>query len=137
MDLSRPYAFIIDEINRGNLSKILGELMMLIEADKRGGGYAIPLTYADSGERFSVPENLYLLGLMNTADRSLAMVDYALRRRFRFVELPPRFDHQSFSDHLRAHQAPDELVTKIMKRMTELNQKIEADHKQTRRGIRQ
>ena len=71
MDRGRPYVFIIDEINRGNLSRILGELMMLIEADKRGAGYAIPLTYSETGERFSVPENLHLLGLMNTADAEL------------------------------------------------------------------
>jgi len=135
MDLGRPYVFIADEINRGNLSKILGELMMLIEADKRGAGYAIPLTYSDSGERFSVPENLYVLGLMNTADRSLAMVDYALRRRFRFVELLPQFDRAGFADHLREHQASDSLVKKIVERVTALNQKIESDHKNLGRGF--
>src|SRR5262249_5834965 len=82
-DIERPYVFIIDEINRGNLSKIFGELMMLIEADKRGSEHAIRLTYSDTQDpSFSVPENVYLLGLMNTADRSLALVDYALRRRF-------------------------------------------------------
>ena len=82
----RRYVFIIDEINRGNLGKILGELMMLIEADKRGPEFAIQLTYSRAGELgFAVPANLYLLGLMNTADRSLAMVDYALRRRFAFL----------------------------------------------------
>jgi 5-methylcytosine-specific restriction endonuclease McrBC GTP-binding regulatory subunit McrB len=81
-DLDRPYVFIIDEINRGNLSKILGELMMLIESDKRGREYALPLAYSRPDEApFSVPPNLFLIGLMNTADRSLAMVDYALRRR--------------------------------------------------------
>lgn len=135
MDLGRRYVFIIDEINRGNLSKILGELMMLIEGDKRGAGYAIPLTYSDNGERFSVPENLYLLGLMNTADRSLAMVDYALRRRFRFVELLPEFERGAFSDHLRAHQASDVLIAKIVDRMTDLNQKIASDHKNLGRGF--
>ena len=93
IDSDRKYVFIIDEINRGNLSKILGELMMLIEADKRGAKNAVPLTYSESdGERFSVPENVYLLGLMNTADRSLALVDYALRRRFVFFSLTPALE---------------------------------------------
>ena len=73
-----PFVFIIDEINRGNLSRIFGELLMLIESDKRGPDHAIPLTYSNAGERFSVPDNVHLLGLMNTADRSLAIVDYAL-----------------------------------------------------------
>src|SRR5690606_1428410 len=82
-DPERPYVFIIDEINRGNLSKVFGELLMLIEGDKRGPDFAIPLTYSRAREeRFYVPRNLYVLGMMNTADRSLAMVDYALRRRF-------------------------------------------------------
>ena len=72
------YFFIIDEINRGNLSKIFGELFMLIEADKRGND--IQLLY--SSDKFSVPKNVYIIGMMNTADRSLAMIDYALRRRF-------------------------------------------------------
>jgi len=135
MDLGRPYVFIVDEINRGNLSKILGELMILIEPDKRGSEYAIPLTYSEAGERFSVPENIHVLGLMNTADRSLAMVDYALRRRFRFVELLPQFDCAGFADHLREHQASDELVRKIVKRMTALNQKIESDYKNLGRGF--
>jgi 5-methylcytosine-specific restriction enzyme B len=73
----------IDEINCGSLSKIFGELMMLIEPDKRGKQHAIPLACSqDSDDTFYIPENLYLVGAMNTADRSLAMVDYALRRRF-------------------------------------------------------
>ena len=77
--------FIIDEINRGNLSQIFGELLMLIEADKRGPENVLPLVYHKKDEpRFYVPQNLYLIGLMNVADRSLAMVDYALRRRFAF-----------------------------------------------------
>lgn len=72
----RPYVFVIDEINRGNLSKIFGELMMLLEADKRGSEFAIPLAYAtDSNDKFYIPDNLHFIGTMNTADRSLAMVD--------------------------------------------------------------
>ena len=87
-DPEHPFVFIVDEINRANLSKVFGELMMLIEADKRGPEWAIPLTYAGEDDApFFVPDNLYMIGLMNTADRSLAMVDYALRRRFAFVDL--------------------------------------------------
>ena len=77
------YVFIIDEINRGNLSKIFGELMMLIESDKRSPRYALKLTYSEvDSPKFYVPENVYIIGCMNTADRSIAIVDYALRRRF-------------------------------------------------------
>lgn len=84
----RLHFFIIDEINRGNLSKIFGELFMLIENDKRG--VELQLLYAD--EQFSIPSNVHVIGMMNTADRSLAMLDYALRRRFAFFEIVPAFD---------------------------------------------
>jgi len=98
-DPDNKYFFIIDEINRGNLSKIFGELMMLIETDKRGK-YKVHLTYSEKDDApFFVPENLYLIGTMNTADRSLAIVDYALRRRFRFITLGPKFN-QKFIDLL-------------------------------------
>ena len=92
------YVFIIDEINRGNLSKILGELMLLIEPDKRDPKWAMPL--ASGRAPFHVPTNVYIMGLMNTADRSLAVVDYALRRRFAFVALMPKIDSPRFSEHL-------------------------------------
>jgi len=91
-DDERPYFFIIDEINRGNLSKIFGELLMLIEEDKRGK--SIRLLYKD--EQFSVPPNIHIIGMMNTADRSLAMIDYALRRRFAFYDLIPAFQSDGF-----------------------------------------
>lgn len=124
----RPYVFIIDEINRGNLSKIFGELMMLIEPDKRGEEHAIPLTYSkDAGETFFVPENCYLIGMMNTADRSLAMVDYALRRRFAFVSLKPCFDSAMFVQFLQDRGATPELVEAIQTRMTDLNRVVEKD----------
>ena len=92
-DDDRPYFFIVDEINRGNLSKIFGELLMLIEADKRA--QEIRLLYKN--ETFSVPANLHIIGMMNTADRSLAVLDYALRRRFGFFELLPGFNSIGFT----------------------------------------
>ncbi|MHC1745527.1 MAG: AAA family ATPase [Negativicutes bacterium] len=91
----REYFFIIDEINRGNFSKVFGELLMLIENDKRGK--EVRLLYAD--EQFSVPENVYIIGMMNTADRSLAMIDYALRRRFAFFDFEPAFESQGFKNY--------------------------------------
>jgi 5-methylcytosine-specific restriction protein B len=89
------YFFIIDEINRGNLSKIFGELLMLIENDKRG--HSTRLLYEN--EQFSVPRNLYIIGMMNTADRSLALIDYALRRRFAFYDIEPAFESVGFCEH--------------------------------------
>jgi 5-methylcytosine-specific restriction protein B len=132
----QPFVFIIDEINRGNLSKIFGELMMLIEADKRGPDFAIPLTYSESsGERFSIPENIHVIGLMNTADRSLALVDYALRRRFIFFELEPQFQSETFHNFLTDRGAPESLVSRITKRMAALNQSICDDEKHLGRGF--
>ena len=95
IDSENEYFFIIDEINRGNLSKIFGELFMLIESDKRG--VELQLLYSD--EKFSVPSNVYIIGMMNTADRSLAMLDYALRRRFAFYEMKPGFDSEGFREY--------------------------------------
>lgn len=97
IDSENDYFFIIDEINRGNLSKIFGELFMLIESDKRG--VELQLLYSD--EKFSVPDNVYIIGMMNTADRSLAMMDYALRRRFAFFELKPGFHTDGFREYRR------------------------------------
>lgn len=94
-DSENPYFFIIDEINRGNLSKIFGELLMLIEKDYRDT--TIKLAYND--EPFAVPSNLYIIGMMNTADRSLAMIDYALRRRFSFFTMKPAFDTEGFKKY--------------------------------------
>lgn len=124
-DLSRPYVFIIDEINRGNLSKIFGELLMLIESDKRGLDNSIKLTYSESdADRFSVPENVFLIGLMNTADRSLAIVDYALRRRFAFFNLEPQLDSNKFSDVIIKASGTKDLVNRIRERIGALNQVI-------------
>ena len=127
----QPCVFIIDEINRGNLSRILGELMLLIEGDKRGPEWTMPLAY---GGDFHVPENVFLLGLMNTADRSLAVVDYALRRRFAFYELRPRFDSQKFVALLRKQDISDSMIKRIQGLMTELNKEIEEDQPDLGRG---
>lgn len=135
-DEENDYVFIIDEINRGNLSKVFGELLMLIEADKRGPDYAIPLTYSNpSDPRFFVPANLHLIGMMNTADRSLAMVDYALRRRFTFVDLEPQFDTQEFRTFLK-NSVETELIEHIISSMTALNKVIAEDSVNLGSGFR-
>ena len=128
------YVFIIDEINRGNLSKVFGETMMLIEADKRGERWGVPLAYDQGGEKFFVPKNIYLLGLMNTADRSLAVVDYALRRRFGFFELTPRFGSQKFRDHMLGLGVSDGLLSLIEGRVGSLNEEIAGDQSNLGRG---
>ena len=125
-----PHVFIIDEINRGNLSRIFGELLMLIERDKRNEDYAVVLTYSD--KRFHIPENVYILGMMNTADRSLALVDYALRRRFAFETLEPVFGtaygRAAFNKYLVNEKGADpELVSRISDRMDQLNKTIRDD----------
>lgn len=107
----REFFFIIDEINRGNLSKIFGELLMLIEKDYRG----MKTTLAYDGSSFSVPKNLYIIGMMNTADRSLAMIDYALRRRFSFFEIEPGFSSEGFMNYQKtfANETFDALIDQI------------------------
>ena len=124
----REYVFIIDEINRGNISQIFGELLMLIEPDKRGPEYALPLAYRTEDEpAFYVPPNLYLIGLMNVADRSLAMVDYAMRRRFVFITLKPQYESELFSQWLTERGMDPHLVQTIVERMSRLNQEIRED----------
>jgi DNA polymerase III delta prime subunit len=129
------YVFIIDEINRGNLSKIFGELMLLLEADKRGPDWALPLAYSESEVTFFVPENVYLLGLMNTADRSLAVVDYALRRRFGFVHIDPQFESDKFKLHLNGKGISEHLIALIRQRLGDLNREIEGDQANLGRGF--
>lgn len=116
-----PYFFIIDEINRGNLSKIFGELFMLIETDKRG--IELKLLYAD--EKFSVPKNVYIIGMMNTADRSLAMMDYALRRRFAFFDMEPGFNTKGFKQYREGLQS--EKFNKLINCVESLNADIATD----------
>lgn len=127
-DPGRTHVFIIDEINRGNLSKVFGELMLLIEHDKRSSDWAARLAYADEeADPFYVPENVFLLGMMNTADRSLSLVDYALRRRFAFVPLKPGFTSPGFGEHLRARGAPPAVISAVIQGMQELNAAIADD----------
>ncbi|MBQ6227914.1 MAG: AAA family ATPase [Prevotella sp.] len=114
------FVFIIDEINRGNLSKIFGELMMLIEYDKRSPRYALKLTYNEgNSSRFYVPENVYLIGCMNTADRSIAIVDYALRRRFAFCEVEPEFG-DTFKNYLGTALS-NSFVNEICRKVNRVN----------------
>ncbi len=117
----KEFFFIIDEINRGNMSKIFGELLMLIENDYRGT-FA---TLAYNGRPFSVPKNLYIIGMMNTAGRSLAMIDYALRRRFVFFDMRPGFD----SDGFKAYQEGlnNSLFDELIKQVKDLNNAIKND----------
>ncbi len=122
------YVFVIDEINRANLGKVFGELMMLLESDKRGRDFSVPLTCAEGpGDRFYLPENLHLIGTMNTADRSATGMDYALRRRFRFFLLEPMFHSPKFRNRLIEAGIPQKMVSQIADRITHLNRKIAAE----------
>ena len=117
----QKYVFIIDEINRGNMSKIFGELLMLIERDYRG----TKATLAYNGMPFSVPKNLYIIGMMNTADRSLAMIDYALRRRFSFFDIEPGFASEGFMKYQQ--NLDNESFSLLVTKVQELNKEISMD----------
>jgi MoxR-like ATPase len=127
-DPDRPRVLIIDEINRGDLAKIFGETLMLLEADKRNEEFAVQLAYRSPLDRpFYIPPNVYLIGTMNTADRSLALVDYALRRRFAFFRLEPAFERPQFREYLSACGVDETISQLIVDRMTALNTKIGQD----------
>lgn len=127
LDPLRPYIFIIDEINRGNISKIFGEILMLIEKDKRHEKYALHLPYQSADEMpFFVPPNVFLIGTMNTADRSLAWLDYALRRRFAFAEIAPQFG-EKFAHYLTQQGVTEGGIKTIVEKINALNQLIEED----------
>ena len=119
----KSFFFIIDEINRGNLSKIFGELLMLIENSYRSDKHAVKLAYSD--EKFYVPDNLYIIGMMNTADRSLAMIDYALRRRFAFFKMKPGFDSTSFMTYQK--EIGNAKFDKVIEAVKSLNNTILKD----------
>jgi len=122
-DPGNDWFFIIDEINRGNISKIFGELLMLIEADKRGKDYAVRIQGAENP--LYVPENVHIIGMMNTADRSIALIDYALRRRFAFFTLEPAFENESFIDYMESKN--NEKFNTIIELISKLNDEIAAD----------
>ena len=131
-DDANNYVFVIDEINRGNLSKILGELMVLIEPDKRDPKWAVPLTYSKrAAEQFYIPRNVYLLGMMNTADRSLSLVDYALRRRFAFHSLKSQISSPMYMDYLGSNGVPENIAHAIIARIDDLNKFISDKEKST------
>ena len=118
---NKKFFFIIDEINRGNLSKIFGELLMLIEETHRGE----KIVLSQNGAEFCVPKNLYIIGMMNTADRSLAIIDYALRRRFAFFDMRPGFDCKAFKEYCSSLANP--LFDKLISGIKSLNEAIEKD----------
>lgn len=126
----RPCVFVIDELNRANVSRVFGELLMLLESDKRLPEFAVSLTYRspiDKNDKFFVPPNVYVLGTMNTADRSLAPLDTAMRRRFAFADLKPQFDSPRFEALLEKGGVTPEIQTIINERIKALNEVISGD----------
>ena len=126
-DDQNDYFIIIDEINRGNLSMIFGELMMLIEADKRDKAVKLLYSSGDEDLWFSVPPNLYIIGTMNNADRSLALMDYAMRRRFSFFDMEPAFDNDVFKEYAENVNRLEPRYGKLLKTVGLLNDEISND----------
>ncbi len=127
-DPRSKYAIIIEEINRGNPAQIFGEMLTLLESDKRNEDEALELSYRKrEGERVYIPENLYVIGTMNVADRSIAMVDFALRRRFAFVDLEPIFG-STWRDWVHSQcKINEEFLSQVEARMNTLNEQIAED----------
>ncbi len=121
-DINNEYYFIIDEINRANLSSVFGELLMLVENDYRDKH--VNLVYKKD-ELFSVPHNVYIIGMMNTADRSIAMIDYALRRRFSFFTMKPGFESNGFM--VWQHKVRNDVFDTLIEKIKKLNADIAAD----------
>lgn len=123
---NEQHVVVLDEINRANITKIFGELMVLVEHDKRGPEHSVNLMYSTE-ESFYLPENVLIIGLMNTADRSLKVIDYALRRRFHFYTFEPQFDSDEFKDFLKSRNVQSNTIEKIVTNLTKINQKISDD----------
>jgi 5-methylcytosine-specific restriction protein B len=122
-----PHVLIIEEINRGNPSQVFGEMLTLLENTKRRRAHAMELAYRKlPEEKIHAPDNLYVIGTMNIADRSLALVDLALRRRFAFVTLEPMLN-KAWEDWCRDRDFPDDVIALIRDRMLALNQTIAED----------
>lgn len=127
-DPDRRYVLILEELNRAPLSQVFGELVTLLEADKRGAAVAVTPLYARSPEeKFHVPDNVYVIGTMNLADRSLTLADFALRRRFAFVTLEPQFSSPAFRMWLKDRKMPPLLTERVIQKMSALNERISAD----------
>ena len=127
-DPTSRHVVVIEEINRGNPAQIFGEMLTLLEVDKRTPNEALELSYKRSdGERVFIPDNLYVIGTMNIADRSLALVDLALRRRFAFIDLEPTLG-KPWHDWVQSQCGIDsEILVEIEKRLITLNNEISAD----------
>ena len=122
------YVMVIEEINRGNPAQIFGEMLTLLEADKRNEGEALALAYPRKpGERVHIPPNVYVIGTMNVADRSLALVDLALRRRFAFFDLAPQLNDEWREWVHQESGIPDDFLSDVERRITTLNEKIAGD----------
>lgn len=120
----RPFVLVVEEINRGNPAQILGEMLTLLEDTKRSSSEGIELAYRKAaGERVHVPKNLYVIGTMNIADRSLAIVDLALRRRFAFVDLEPRLG-RAWRSWCAVRGIDENMLVEIETRINALNADI-------------